>query len=516
MASGKHPDRDEPASLGPEETAAGDLAAQTEGQMEEPLGVAAEEALEEEPAVEKLDLDVQIEVISPCERHVVVRVPRKDIERYLEREFSELVTTAHIPGFRPGRAPRRLVEARFRKEVKERVKAALLADSLAQLSDEHDLAPIGGPDFDPDAVQLPDDGPMTYEFNLEVRPEFELPEWRGLHIQRPVREFTSEDVDRAIQSLLTQHGTLVPHDGPAEVGDYIATRLTFTYEGETLGRSEEELIRIRPVLSFRDGKIERFDGLMRGVRAGEVRVGAAVISPEAPNERLRGCTVTATFEVKEVKRLQVPELTREFLQSLGDYENEGELRDAIYDNLQRRLQYEQRRAVREQVLKALTAKADWDLPPKLVERQSERELMRAVMELRSSGFSPEEIRIRENALRRHSLQVAAQALKEHFILEKLAEVEGIEVSEAELEAEIADIAAASGETVRRLRARLQKAGRMDVVVNQVLERKAIDLILSHATFTDVPYQPAMLEEEALERSAAGEAAPADSAPAAAF
>lgn len=511
MASGQHRDKDEPAPFDPEDLPIKELTEESEEQMEESARGA--EVEEEEPAAEKLDLDVQIEVTNPCERHVVVRVSRKDIDRYFDREFSELVTTAQVPGFRPGRAPRKLIEARFRKEVREKVKASLLADSLAQLGEEHQLAPISEPDLDLEAVQLPDEGPMTYEFNLEVRPEFELPEWRGLHIQRPVREFTSEDVDRALQSLLTQHGTLVPHDGPAEVGDYISTRLTFTYEGETLGSSDEELIRIRPVLSFRDGRIERFDELMRGVRAGEVRVGAAVISEEAPNERLRGRTITATFEVKEVKKLKLPELSREFLQVLGGYENVGELRDAIYENLQRQLQYEQRRAVRWQVLQALMAGADWELPPKLVERQTEREMERAVLELRAAGFSPEEIRIRENALRRHSTRAAAQALKEHFILEKLAEEAGLEVTEEELEAEIAEIAASTGETPRRLRARLIKAGRMDVLANHVLERKAIDLILSHATFTDVPYQPAVLEEEAVDRSAAGEPAASAAAPA---
>jgi len=504
MAPGNHRDQDEPPPLAPDET---------KGEVEESAAAEENEALSEEAAAERLNLDVQIEVTSPCQRHIVVRVPREDIERYFDREFSELVTTAHVRGFRPGRAPRKLIEARFRKEIKDKVKASLMADSLTQLSEDYHLAPISQPELDFDAVELPDEGPMTYEFDLEVRPEFELPEWRGLNIQRPVREFTPEDVDRALQALLTQHGTLVPHDGPAEVGDYIATRLTFSYEGETLSRSDEELIRIRPVLSFRDGKIERFDELMRGVRAGDVRVGAAAISPEAPNERLRGQTVTATFEVKEVKKLKLPELTREFLQSLGDFENEGELRDAIYENLNRQLEYEQRRAARQQVLQALTAAVNWELPPKLVQRQTERELERAVMELRSAGFSREEIVVRENALRRRSFQAASQALKEHFLLEKLAEVEGIEVTEAELDEEIAAIAANLGETPRRVRARLEKSGRMDVIVNQVLERKAIDLILSHATFTDVPYQPALLEEEALERSAAGE--PASSAPAAA-
>ena len=94
-------------------------------------------------------------------------------------------------------------------------------DSIAQLSEDEKLSAISEPDFDLDAVELPDEGPMTFEFDLEVRPEFDLPQWKGLRLEKPVREFTDEDVDAALQNLLARHGSLVPYDGPAEPGDYI-------------------------------------------------------------------------------------------------------------------------------------------------------------------------------------------------------------------------------------------------------------------------------------------------------
>ena len=118
----------------------------------------------------------------------------------------------------PGRAPRKLVEARFRKDVSDQVKSSLLMDSMTQISEDDNLSPISEPDFDPVAVAIPDDGPMTFEFDIEVRPEFDLPQWKGLKIERPVREFTDADVDEQLQGLLARHGRLVPHDGPAEVG----------------------------------------------------------------------------------------------------------------------------------------------------------------------------------------------------------------------------------------------------------------------------------------------------------
>ena len=458
---------------------------------------------EAEEATEELNLEVAIDQRSACERHITLTIPREDIDRYYEKEFSELVTSAQVPGFRPGRAPRKLIEARFRKDVADKVKTQLLMDSISQVSEKEDLSAIGEPDFEFEAVELPDEGPMTFEFDLEVRPQFDLPQWKGLKIEKPVREFTEADVDRALENLLARYGQLVPYDGPAEVGDYVSTNLTFQHGDQVLSRANEEVIRIRPVLSFRDGKIEKFDELLAGVRAGETREGQAVLTDDAPNVAMRGMTVAAVFEVLEVKKLQLPEMTPAFLAAVGDFESEADLRDAVRDNLQRQLEYHQRRSAREQITAALTVAAGWDLPPDLLRRQSDRELSRAVLELRRSGFSEEEIRAHENELRQNSRESTARALKEHFILERIAEEEQIEDTPEDHEAEIALIATQSDENPRRVRARLEKSGQMDALRNQIVERKVIDLILAEATFEAVPYQPEGSQAEAIDRAAGG-------------
>ena len=148
----------------------------------------------------------------------------------------------------------------------------------------------------------------------------------------------------------------------------------------------------------------------------------------------------------EVKALQLPELTPELLHELGGFKLEADLRDAIKDNLIQRLAYQQRQRAREQITAALTVAANWDLPPELLERQSHRELQRAVMELQRSGFSEEEIRAHENVLRQNSRASTARALKEHFILERIAEDQEIDADEDDYEAEIAMIARQTNES----------------------------------------------------------------------
>ncbi len=462
----------------------------------------ADAAEEQEPS--RLNLDVSIDERSACERHISVTVPPEDIERYFDKQFDELMPSAQVPGFRPGHVPRKLLETRFRKDVSERVKSELLVDSLAQLNEEENLAAISEPDIDLDALEVPAEGPMSFEFDLEVRPEFDVPKWKGLKIEKPTREFTDEDVDRALQNVLANRGRLVPHDGPAEAGDYITANLTFKHEDTVISSAAEEVIRIRPLLSFRDGNIEKFDKLMEGVTAGETREGKAKLTDEAPNVALRGKQVVAEFEVLEVKKLEVPELDEDLLDELGSFDDEAELRDAIKDQLQRQLEYEQHQRAREQITAALTVAADWQLPPDLLQRQGQRELQRAVLELRRSGFGDDEIRAHENQLRQNSQASTARALKEHFILERIAEEEKIEIDEGDYNHEISLIAMQSGESPRRVRAQLEKAGSMDALQNQIIERKVIEVILAEAKFKEVPYEMEGVTEEAINQSAGGQ------------
>ncbi len=195
-------------------------------------------------------------------------------------------------------------------------------DAMAQISEDNKLAAISEPDLNLAAVEVPDEGPMTFEFDIEVRPEFDLPQWKGLSVERPTREFTEKDVDQQLQQLLARRGKLVPHEGKAELGDYLSVNITFKDGENVISRSEEQVLCIRPTLSFRDGNIEKFDKLMVGVKAGETRESKAKISADAPNEELRGKTITASFEVLEVKKLELPELTPSFLEELGGLKSE--------------------------------------------------------------------------------------------------------------------------------------------------------------------------------------------------
>ncbi|HTN76871.1 MAG TPA: trigger factor [Pirellulaceae bacterium] len=453
----------------------------------------------------KLALEVKVDKKGACERHVTVTVPREDIDRYFGRAFDELCPKAEVPGFRAGRAPRKLVEARFKEQISDQVKGSLLMDSMTQVNEEHQFSAISEPDFDFDAIEIPPQGAMTFEFDLEVRPEFALPVWKGLSIEKPVRDYSADDVTHHLKDVLARFSHMAPYEGAAETGDYVVVDLVFKHNGEVVSTASEQTIRIKPTLSFEDANLAGFDKLMIGAKADETRSGKVKVSDSSENEALRGQEVDVDFKVLEVKRLELPELNPAFLERIGGFKDEAELREFVLGELQRQLKYHQQKQVRSQITALLTESATWELPPDLVRRQFRRELDRAVMELRASGFGDDVIRAHSNELQQNSRRSTERALKEHFILERIAEEEKLDALPEDYDTEVELIAQQSDESPRRVRARLEKRGQMDSLRNQIIERKVIEMIAAAAVINEKPFVPPATQTEAVALSvAAGE------------
>ena len=467
---------------------------------EEQTGTSEEQT---EEIQEKLDLEVTIESTSACERHVTVVIARESIDRCFEAEFDELVPKAEVPGFRPGRAPRKLVMSRFKEQVGDQVKGKLLMDAMGQVSEEHEFSAISEPDMDLDAVDLPDEGPMTFEFTLEVRPEFALPEWKGLTIENPVHEITDEEVQNHLERVLARYSKLIEHDGPADEGDMLTLNMTFTRDGDVVSSVKQQVVPLKAKLSLRDTEIEDFGKLLTGATAGEKRATKVKISEEIENEELKGQEVDVELEVVKVEKSELPKLSSAFLDEIGGFADVDDLNGAVREELERQQTYRQQQEIRQQITKQLTATANWELPPTLLKKQARRELQRVVLELRSSGFNDEMIQSYANQLQRNSMAHTSVALKEHFILERIAEEEDINAEPKDYDTQIDLIAEQSGQPPRRVRARLEKKGEMDSLRNQIIERKVIELITSFAGVTEVPTEPPVDDEAAIDHAVSG-------------
>lgn len=461
-------------------------------QQEAPAGDAVATDNPDEAAAEKLRQDVDIKDAGPCRKHIKVAVNRDDINTRIDEHYSKLILEDHaqVAGFRPGKAPRVIVERRFKKDVYEQVRAEVLMASLEQIAEDYDVAPLAPPNIDPGKIEIPDEGPMLYEFEVEVRPQFDLPEYKGIKLKRPIQEFSEEDVDKEQRRILEQYGQIVPKgDGATvETGDFIVADMTARLNDKVVNEVKEAQIRVDPRLALRDGVAENFAEQLKGAKTGDSRVVDIHLSDAVADQNMRGQVVKASFNIKEVKKLRLPELDEDLLDRFGVGTPEA-LREKVRVILDRRLKYQQEQSYRQQILALINEASKWDLPRDLLMRQARRAFNRRVMEMRNAGMSDDEITARQRILERDVLNSTALALKEHFVLQKIAEVEKIEIKDDDIDAEVERIADANDMSPRRLRAQLEREDMMETLAVELIERKALDLIKDNAVYEDVPLVP---------------------------
>jgi len=449
--------------------------------------LAGQAVADSEETASRMSLKVEIKAIGACRKHISVTVPEADIRTIRDAALGELSQKAEVPGFRVGKVPAALLEKRFKKEISADIKQKVLMASLEQLSEDSKIEPISEPRIDVESLDIPETGDFHYEFDVEVRPDFDLPDYTGISINRSVSEPTAEEFEEYKQLFLESYAERVTVDEPAAAGDFVICSLRFEYDGKVIREMGDQALRVMSQLDFQDAVLVDFDKLMIGAKAGDNRTAGIQISLQSPMIEMRGETVAATFEVTEVQQSRCPVVDREFCERVNA-QDEVDFESQLRSSMTRQLEYRQRQETRSQVLEKILASADWDLPESLVRQQTDNALRREMLEMAQAGFTREQIMARENKIRQDALATTTQALKEHFVLDKIATVENIECDENDIEREMLTMSFQSGEPVRRIRARLAKSGMIENLQAQLRERKAVDFILEHAAIVDVPRQ----------------------------
>ncbi len=452
------------------------------------------------PAKPRLELKTEIKDVGPCKKHIRVIVAKDAIAGVMSEAIQEYAGKAEIPGFRVGKVPSSLVKKRFKKEISDQVKQRVLMVSLDQISEDSKIDPINQPNLDMDTVEIPEDADFEYEFEVEVRPTFDLPTYKGMKINRPVREISEQDIDNYQIGFVEQYGSQEPVDAPVAAADFVNVDIVISRNGTEYNKIEDQMVRVMPTLKLQDGELAGFDKLMIGAKDGDTRKAKIKVSMEASTVEMRGEELDVAFTVLDVKRMNVPPVDEEFCDRMG-FASLDALRTAIRRTLERQVKYEQRQTCRKQITDKIIESANWDLPADMVEKQVDNALRREVLEMQQAGFTSQQIMSRENDLRQQSLSMTRRNLKEHFILDRIATEEKLEVTELEIEQEITSMSFQRGESPRRVRARLIKSGVIENLYAQIRERKAVDLILDSAQFNDSPFSlPQDRSTAALEKS----------------
>lgn len=436
---------------------------------------------------------VTIEDAGPCKKKVIVEVPEESIKNALDERYSDLHREAVVPGFRKGRAPRRLLEKRFGKEVSEQVKLKLIADASEAAVKDNNLSTLTDPDVDYESLQLPEIGPFKFDFQVEVRPDFELPELEAIAIEKPKFQVTDQQISEQIARLQNQAGTWVPQENtPVEPNDQIVADVVIKpqSEGPLTGDAEQEQKLENVELYVRSPgfvgavPVEKLDQLLAGARSGDVKKTSVDVPKTYYNETYRGRKVDIEIEVKDIKRLKPAQIDEAFLKRLG-VESQAELGENVHDMLKNRLEQQVQTVMTNQIYKHLLENTDFDLPEDVVADQSNRVLQRQSNNLLLRGFSREQIQEQLRELRTASEEQAKQQVKLFFIMDKIAEKLGIEVSEEEINGYIARVAAQRGQRPEKMRQEMARDGSLANFALQIREEKCIKELLKSAKIKEV-------------------------------
>ncbi len=427
---------------------------------------------------------VTIEEAGPCKKKISVEIPEETIKEVTDEQYESLRKEAMVPGFRKGRAPRRLLEKRFGKETTEQIKLKLLADAGDSAVKDNDLDVLREPDIDFENIELPAAGPLKFDFEIEVRPEFDLPMLEGIAVSKTKLEVTDEQIDKEIEQLQKWSGVWVPReDGEIELDDQIVADVVLKAEGV----EEEEKLDNVEIFVRQNGfvgaiPIEKLDELLIGAKAGDVKETSVEVPKTYFKEEYRGKKVDARIAVRDIKWLRPAALNEDFLKRFG-VEDKDELRERVRDTLQSRLEQQLRTEMAEQIYRYLLDKTDFDLPVDVVADQADTILQRRYSNLTMQGLGREQIEEQMEQLRAGSEQQAKEQLKIFFIMDKVAGKLGIEVSEEEINGHIARLAIQRGQRPERMREEMLRSGSLTQFRLQVREDKCVAKLLESAKIT---------------------------------
>ncbi|MBE0537049.1 MAG: trigger factor [Phycisphaerae bacterium] len=457
-------------------------------QADESEAVAENETAETEDKKENLHEKniVTVEDSGPCKKRVTIEIPEETIKVSLDEQYQDLRKEAAIPGFRRGRAPLRLVEKRFGSDVGLQVKVKLMADASQAAMDAQKMDVIGDPDIDHEKVELPESGPMRFDFEVEVRPQFELPKLEGIAVEKPVIEVTDEDIDQEILGMRKRAGVWVPKEGgEVEEGDQVVAGIVMAIadveEHEKLD-NVEIFVQDR---GFVGGvPVEGLTTLLAGAKVGDRKETSVDVPKTYFNEQYRGKKVDITIEIRDIKRLEPAVLDEEFLRRYG-VDSEDELRERLMEMHRAQAEQQARSSMADQVYKHLLEQAKFDLPESIVADQSTRILQRQYTNMLMRGLPREQVEQQMQQLRASSDEQAQEQLKLFFIMDKVAEKLEITASEEEINGHIAQIAAQRNRRPDKVREELAKDGSLAQFALQVREQKCIEKILESAKISDV-------------------------------
>jgi trigger factor len=424
-----------------------------------------------------------------CKKQLRLDIPSDAVREKIDAVAADLARKVSLPGFRPGHVPKSVVKTRLRKELRDEVSSQLIPPAFEEAVHENGLKVIGRPALD--AVVFGEDESLSVTFNLDVAPEFDLAEYKNIPLTRRIYKITDEHVNAAIEAFRKQQGELVPVDRPAQVGDNVLVDIKGRFiepSGAEIADAPPESLEITQqelsIVLGGDGVMEEFTKVFTGASAGETKTFTLTYREDHPTPRLAGKTARYTAEVAAVRIVELPELNDEFAASVNEeFKDLDALRAHVRQDLEDKMADRSDSEIKAEAVAELVSRNRFEVPGVLVDHRTQSMVRNFARGLHSRGINVRDPKLDWESLIEAQRPLAEKEVRSAFVLGKIAESEKLEVSDQEVEADIEDMAAASGKSVEAVRANLTKENALNSIKEQIHLRKALDFVISSASIT---------------------------------
>ena len=430
-------------------------------------------------------MNVQIENLPNCLSTLRVEVPADKVTKAREAVVREYAQYAKLPGFRPGKAPRAVVEAKFKNEIKEELQKRVLSDSVREAIVENKLRVLTISNVE--EVEFAPDQTLHFTATVVTAPQFELPEYKGLPVELPSAEVTEKDLDEGIERLREQAADFTDvTDRPLAMDDFAV----ITYNGTIDGKPADEVVPSAKVLAHNtdfwlkltaETFLPGFSEKILGATPGETREFDLTVPPEFAVKDLASKTLHYTVTLNSIKTKVLPEVNDAFAALVVAGKTLAELRDMIKEEITRQKTAEQENEKRGQVMKQVLAKVECELPEGMVANETQRIMNDVIRENQNRGVSDDMIRESYPQLQASAGENARERLKGTFVLLRIAEAEKISVTREEFNQHIGMMALRYRMPVEKLQKELQKREALDSVNEEILTGKVLDFLVANAS-----------------------------------
>ena len=422
-----------------------------------------------------------VENLDPTRVRLTVEVPFAELKPSLDAAYKKIAEQVNVPGFRKGKVPPRVIDQRFgRGPVLEEAINSALPDLYGKAVNEAKLEVVGRPEVE--VTDLTDGEALKFTAEVDVRPEFDLPEYKGLEVQVDDAEVGDEQIDEQIESLRKRFGSLVGVERSIEDGDFVSLDLIASIDGETLEDGTATGV------SYEVGSGNMVDGLdeaVLGKNAGEevdfrsTLVGGSHAGDEADIK----------VTIGSVKTRELPELDDDFAQLASEFDTLAELRESLTARLAKSKRFEQGAQARDKVLEAVLEQIDFPLPVKAVEAEISWRNEQLDQQIEGAGMTREGFfKLQDQTPEEFEAELDKQVrdgMKAQFVLDKLADAEELSVNQGELTNHLIRRASGSGMSPDQFAQSVVQSGQIPALVGEVRRGKALQQILDAAVVKDV-------------------------------